>query len=365
MGELKKLFRRTVPPVLRKIFRTMPQGVVSAAQAVRDGTLHGAMLPPLPPAPDFPADSLVRRSGLDQDGFRDWPVFWAHCGTTRLYGRNLVPLDAQGRVFEEAIFGAKFFNYDDSCIFPTLGKETFLAGRWTSIASRWDNNYWHFLMDALPRLSLREHFPADTGILVRGPLTGWQRELLGLLGVLDRVREVTESRLRVEDYYFAAPTAMTGTWNPAAVDFLRQRLLPVASGHEEDNNHGIHGSHGNGDEAFSYNHPFHSLEQTSEEGRECFLTAKERIDRKGNAEENGCGDKNGMGSGASVRSQIHLQTNTHSGTDSAAQSSPEKSGCRFSPFRVVSVFRGRTSDSLGGSSSDLSCEALAKREAVV
>jgi hypothetical protein len=225
MGELKKLFRRIAPPILRKMFGTMPQGVVSAAQAVREGALPGAILQSLPPAPEFPADSLVRRSGLNQDQFRDWPVFWARCGETHLVGRNLVPLDAQGRVFEEAIFGAQFFNYDDSCIFPMVGKEEVLPGRWTSIASRWDNNYWHFLMDALPRLSMLEHFPADTGILVRGPLAPWQRELLGLLGVLGRVREVTESRLCVEDYYFASPTAMTGTWNPVAVAFLRERLL--------------------------------------------------------------------------------------------------------------------------------------------
>jgi hypothetical protein len=225
MGELKKRFRQTAPPILRKMFRTMPQGAVSAAQAVRDRRMEGAVFPPLPPAPEFSADSLVRRSGLDQDGFRDWPVFWARCGKTRLYGRNLVPLDGEGRVFEEAIFGAQFFNYDDSCIFPTIGKETFLEGRWTSIASRWDNNYWHFLMDALPRLSMLEHFPADTGILVRGPLAGWQRELLEMLGVKARVRETTEKRLLVEDYYFASPTAMTGTWNPAAVAFLRERLL--------------------------------------------------------------------------------------------------------------------------------------------
>lgn len=165
------------------------------------------------------------RSGLNQDRFRDWPVFWAHCGATRLYGQNLVPLSAQGLVFEESIFGAQFFNYDDSCIFPTTEKEEFLPGRWTSIASRWDKNYWHFLMDALPRLSMLNFFPEDTGILVRGPISPWQWELFELLGVKAKVREVTEKRLMVEDYYFASPTAMTGTWNPFAVEYLRKNIL--------------------------------------------------------------------------------------------------------------------------------------------
>lgn len=212
-------------PLLRRIFRSLPQGSVSLVEKVRHGAMPGRISEPLAVAPEFSSDSLVKRSGLNQDGFRDWPVFWAHCGETRLIGRSLLPLDKNGLVFEEAIFGAQFLNYDRSCIVPNIGKELFLSGRWTSISSRWDDNYWHFLMDALPRLSMLNEIPDDVGILVHGPLAGWQKELLQLMGVWNRVRETTERRLRVENYYFLSPTAMTGTWNPSAVEFLRKRLL--------------------------------------------------------------------------------------------------------------------------------------------
>jgi hypothetical protein len=72
------------------------------------------------------------------------------------------------------------------------------------------------------------------------------------------------------------------------------------------------------------------------EDREELCNRKDRRNRKRDTEENGCGDKNSIGSGESVHSQINLQMNTFTGTNSAAQSSPETSEHRFSLFRVFS-----------------------------
>jgi capsular polysaccharide biosynthesis protein len=105
-----------------------------------------------------------------------------------------------------------------------------LAGNWTSIVSRWTRsaNYYHWITDALPRLALLSRLPGDTRILLPVNLQPFQRETLRWMGLEERYRETSERHLRVENYFFSAPTAMTGCTNPYAVRFLRDRFLPHA-----------------------------------------------------------------------------------------------------------------------------------------
>ena len=111
-----------------------------------------------------------------------------------------------------------------------LPRPVALAGNWTSIVSRWTwpGNYYHWFTDALPRLALLDRLPGDTRVLVPSNLQPFQRETLRWMGLGERYRETPERHLRVENYFFSAPTAMTGCTNPYAVGFLRDCFLPLA-----------------------------------------------------------------------------------------------------------------------------------------
>lgn len=45
--------------------------------------------------------------------------------------------------------------------------------------------------------------------------------------------ETDATALRVENFYFSSPSAMTGCWNPHAVDFLRRSFLSHGSPHSD------------------------------------------------------------------------------------------------------------------------------------
>ncbi len=211
----------------RRCFSGLPAGLFSLFEAVQRGEVHGRVYFMEQAVPAFGEDSLVKRSGLGQDGFQPWPVFSAQLRNARLFGRNLILLNDRKQACRESMFAGHCPATDESYQVPTFDKPALLPGRWTSLVSRWDSGYWHFLMDALPRLHALPDFPADTGILVRGPIAAWQWEILQLLGVADRVRATEEKHLVIEELYFSSHTSMTGACNPFAVHWLRERLLPA------------------------------------------------------------------------------------------------------------------------------------------
>jgi capsular polysaccharide biosynthesis protein len=80
----------------------------------------------------------------------------------------------------------------------------------------------------MPRLAVLDRLPPDTRVLIPPNVQAFQLEMLGWLGLDDRIRRAAEKHLLVEDYYFSVPTAMTGCTNPYAVQFLRDRFLSRA-----------------------------------------------------------------------------------------------------------------------------------------
>jgi capsular polysaccharide biosynthesis protein len=130
---------------------------------------------------------------------------------------------------QEAVYGEEFCHNDPSYNYFSLPCAVTLSGNWTSLISLWSEGFYHWFTDALPRLALLDEMPADTGILVRGPLRPYQQESLRMLGLLDRVRETSGRHLLIEDYYFSSPVGMTGCTNPYAVKWLRDQFLQHAA----------------------------------------------------------------------------------------------------------------------------------------
>jgi hypothetical protein len=177
-------------------------------------------------------DSLRMKCGLKQYDRGAWPIFWKKIPHARLVGKSLAYLNSNKKLMSEDVCGIDFYLDDPAYNYIFLPPVTHLPGSWTSIFSRWclsgHSNYYHWLLDGLPRLALLDHFPAETGILVPTPLKSFQRESLRMLGLLDRCRPTPERHVLVENYYFSSPTMITGCDNPYAIHFLRDRFLQPA-----------------------------------------------------------------------------------------------------------------------------------------
>jgi hypothetical protein len=207
-----------------------PIGCFSALELVGNSKIPGRIILEKQTAAKFGSHTLVKLSKFGQDEYQPWPVFWSLHQNTRLVGPSLVQLNSKKESCVEAMFGQPFAMHDASYNYVTHTSPARLDGNWTSIFSNWCRNeacaYWHYLMDGLARLALLDEFPADTKILVPSKLEPWKRELLDMLGLADRYRPTQERHLLIENYYFSSMSAMTGCYNPYAVEFLRRRLLP-------------------------------------------------------------------------------------------------------------------------------------------
>lgn len=182
----------------------------------------------------YPDDSLVGLSGLEQDRNQPWPIFWLRKTEAHLIGSSLALMGEQNLLCAESTFSVTGDKTDPAWWYQIREAPDRVRGNATSIVSRWGHlGYWHWLMDSLPRLAILNEFPEDTKILVPSPLADWMRWFLDELGLSGRYIATGGQNLRVENYYFTCPTAMTGCYNPYAVHFLRKRFLPKMAMRED------------------------------------------------------------------------------------------------------------------------------------
>lgn len=113
--------------------------------------------------------------------------------------------------------------------FPPLPRE--VTGRLGVLATRGDVNYYHFLIDVLPRLAVLAAVPeieAPTTWYV--PLaTGFQRELLSLAGISPEscIDSSVDPHVRAETLVVPSPPSMVVVNPPWVVEWLRSVLLPT------------------------------------------------------------------------------------------------------------------------------------------
>jgi hypothetical protein len=203
-----------------------PRGFFTGLELLDSGICAGRVLLRGQELPKLPSSSLIKQTGHNQNGRQPWPVFWIKMKNARLVGDSLAPLNSYKQVMLEAVYGEEFAATDPSYHYSHLHSPLRLEGGWTSLISRWDSGYYHWFHDALPRLALLGEFPGEIKILIRGPLSPYQRESLEMLGLLERIREIEKNHLIIEDYYFSSPPGMTGCTNPYVVSWLREKFLP-------------------------------------------------------------------------------------------------------------------------------------------
>lgn len=135
----------------------------------------------------------------------------------------------QGLMVESAY--GNFFRQDTAWMALSAPRAQHFRGPWTSIVSHWcpisrTRNYYHWLFDALPRLSLLKYFPSSLRILIPGVLPHFARDSLSLLGLEGRYKIVSHPHVLIDDYFYSGLVGMTGCYNPYAVRYLRASFMP-------------------------------------------------------------------------------------------------------------------------------------------
>jgi hypothetical protein len=114
--------------------------------------------------------------------------------------------------------------------FPGLPQE--VGGRLGVLALQGDSNYYHFIMDVLPRLGVLEQCPevAPPDLWYAPFGFTFQEELLAMMGI-DRSMCIDSSKVRhvlAETLVVPTPASMTVINPPWVVEFLRRKLRPAS-----------------------------------------------------------------------------------------------------------------------------------------
>jgi capsular polysaccharide biosynthesis protein len=152
------------------------------------------------------------------------------------WGRVLSPhaavITGTGELVEELspYFGTRRSSEHPLFLHPFPSPPTVIDDRLGVLATRGDGNYYHFLLDVLPRLGLFEQSATiEQPVRWYAPMaTAFQRELFNLIGIepADVLDSSTTTHVQAAELIVASlPDAHLRT-PPWTVDFLRRRLLP-------------------------------------------------------------------------------------------------------------------------------------------
>lgn len=175
-----------------------------------------ADLPPLEPA----TDTEIPRVAVDE------------LPHGRVLGKPRAVITGAGDLLWELshYFGARTPREHPVFNNPFPGAPREVAGRLGVLASRGDANYYHFLIDVLPRIGVLEQAPdvAPPDLWYAPAQTRFQRELLDLAGIATTARIDSDQypHVRAETLVVPGLASVVKEKNPPwVVEFLRGRLL--------------------------------------------------------------------------------------------------------------------------------------------
>ena len=110
---------------------------------------------------------------------------------------------------------------------PTLPQPRALAGRHASIVSQWCSAYFHWVLDALPRVAVLERVGLDgLPLIVPDVLSSFQQASLEMLGIGPERLTPYKPCVKPDVLVWPAPAGHTGNPPSWAVRWLRERFTP-------------------------------------------------------------------------------------------------------------------------------------------
>jgi hypothetical protein len=156
-------------------------------------------------------------------------VFLACIHGARIESRDFLVRSAANRIlFESALSDREVLERNGILDTPLRRPARSMPGSYCLLASPWSPAYYyHWLLDALPRLAVIEQFEAlqSLPLIVPESLTGFQRDSLALGGIPPQRLAGFDGRCaRVDRLYFPQLLGPTGNPSPHAVSWLRSRF---------------------------------------------------------------------------------------------------------------------------------------------
>lgn len=154
-------------------------------------------------------------------------LFLASIPDARLLGPNGVVITPDNKIAEESAWiGDGWLEQDRARRALFLPRPEVLAGHYFTIASFSPEGYAHWILDALPRLSLLRYATPQAKIIVGSLEASWQRETLRTLDVkLEDVVVLGDRHLRLELLHVPSYIGQPGRIHPFAVNWLRKKFL--------------------------------------------------------------------------------------------------------------------------------------------
>lgn len=228
--------RAAVRPLwLRMAGVRVPRATVERFDQVAGAEIAEAPLPAAP-ASSSPARTLQRARApvLDSMFARVPPVIRVRA--VRLTGARLVTgggavVSPDGRLVLESLLDGEHFRRE-------FGRRRWVRraravpGEHASLMSPWSNNYFHWMIDCLPRVAVLQAAGLDrVPVLVPQPLASFARASLAAVGVTpDRMTPYRDGDDHVapDSLVWASPVAPVNFPTPFLVQWLRGAMLPAS-----------------------------------------------------------------------------------------------------------------------------------------
>jgi|SoiMethySBSTD1v2_1073268.scaffolds.fasta_scaffold12178_10 glycosyl transferase family 61 len=160
-------------------------------------------------------------------------VFVASIGPARLRNPDFLVTSVTGEIYLDSAHGLINVLEDTGVLHEVLPpKPSVQRGSYVLLASAWsERSYYHWLIDALPRLSLLDAIPdgARLPLIVPSTLHRYHEESLTAAGVAKSRQIGFTNAVQVDRLYYPGLLSPTGHTSPHAIRWLRDTFRPHLS----------------------------------------------------------------------------------------------------------------------------------------
>jgi len=157
------------------------------------------------------------------------PVFLSCLSNAKILSTDCIVLSPENHIFFDSIW-SYYPSFESNKMLDglRLPKSRYYSGEYYLLGMIWADNYYHWLLEILPRLSLMEEFDQlkKLPIILNRDLKQFQKDTLRLAGIsMDQIVRFDGSFWQVERLYYPSPLSGPGNPSPHSVSWLRKKFL--------------------------------------------------------------------------------------------------------------------------------------------